>query len=306
MFRAIAVAVAAMLLVHVALYRWRMARIRAENGARLPLGPDGIVIGAETIDLRGSTSHAALLIHGFGDTPQTVRQLSVFLHDVHGWTVRAPLLPGHGRSLAAFDAHGITAWREMVHREYAALRAQYDTVVLVGLSMGGALATIEASRDPQLPALVLLAPYLTPPGRAERLAPLAGIVNLLVPYLGGGDREASIFDPEARARTLGSGAAPPKRVRDLVSIAHEARFAAAEVRAPTLLMHSRSDYRIPVPLAERHPAFFSGATVVEQQWLDGCGHVITVDYARERVWAATAAWLERFAGSPRRDTRRAG
>jgi carboxylesterase len=304
MFRTIAVAMAVTLLVHIVIYRWRMARTRAANGARLPLGPDGIVIGAEPIDLRASKSHAALLIHGFGDTPQTVRELATFLHDAHGWTVRAPLLPGHGRSLAAFDAHGSAAWREAVHREYAALRAQYDTVVLVGLSMGGALATIEAARDAQLTALVLLAPYLTPPARAERLAPLAGIVNLFVPYLGGGDREASIFDPDARGRALGSVAAPPKRVRDLVTIAHEARFAAAEVRAPTLLMHSRTDYRIPAPLARRHPSLFSGAAVVEQQWLDGCGHVITVDYCRASVWAATAAWLERFAGSPMRDSRR--
>lgn len=295
---------AAALLAHFIGYRWRMARARAADRARLPVGPDGVVLGAEAVSLDASKSHVALLIHGFGDTPQTVRSLAGFLHQTHGWTVRAPLLPGHGRSLAAFDAHGSAAWRDAVHREYLALRAQYETVVLVGLSMGGALATIEAARDPNLPALVLLAPYLTPPARAERLAPLAALVNLLTPYLGAGDREASIFDPVARAKTLGSGAAPPKRVRDLVMLAHEARLAAADVRAPTLLIHSRTDYRIPIPLAERHAAFFSSAEVLERQWVEGCGHVITVDYCRERVWSQTAAWLERYAGAPSRGTRR--
>lgn len=289
---------AAAALVHTAVYRWRLARVRAADALRLPVGPDGIIRGAETVELHASATHAALLIHGFGDTPQTVRQLAEHLHSVHGWTVRAPLLPGHGRSLAAFDAVGPGAWRTFVHEEYAALRARYGTVVIVGLSMGGALATIEAARTPDLPALVLLVPYLTPPSRAERLAPVAAAINLLLPYLRGGDRESSIFDPAARARALGYGAAPPKRVRDLVSVAHDARFAAADVRAPTLLIHSRTDYRIPAPLAERHPSYFSGADVVQMEWVEGAGHVITVDYCREQVWAATASWLAQYAGAP--------
>jgi carboxylesterase len=298
MLRAIAIGLTAAAAVHGAIYQWRLSRTRAADLTRLPPGPDGIIPGAEPVSLHASDTHAALLLHGFGDTPQTVRGLAEFLHFKHGWTVQAPLLPGHGRSLAAFDAVGSGAWRSAVQAEYAALRERYPTVVLIGLSMGGALATIEAAKAPDLPALVLLVPYLTPPARAERLAPMAGVINLMLPYLAGGDRARSIFDPEARAHALGYGAAPPKRVRDLVAVAHDARFAAADVEAPTLLMHSRTDYRIPVAQAEGHPALFSGARVLERQWVDGCGHVITVDYQREHVWATTAAWINRYAGTP--------
>lgn len=298
MFTALAIGCGALALVHTGVYRARMMRTRRTDATRLPVGASGIIPGAEPIDLRASATHAALLIHGFGDTPQTVRQLAQYLHDVHGWTVRAPLLPGHGRTLAAFDAKGSAAWRAALQKEYDALRATYPTVVLVGLSMGGALATLLAAADPALPALVLLAPYLTPPANAQRLAPLADLINLAVPYLKGGDKERSIFDPAARAQALGYGAAPPKRVRDLVAVAHDARFAAGDVRAPTLMMHSRTDYRIPAALAEGHPALFTHAAVCEQVWVEGCGHVITIDFCRETVWATTAAWLARFAGDP--------
>lgn len=298
MLRAFALVLAAATLLHVIAYRWRLTRTRRADRARLPVGADGIISGAEAITLHGSATHAALLVHGFGDTPQTLHMLAQFLHRSHGWTVRAPLLPGHGRTLADFDASGASDWRGAMHREYVALKAQYATVALVGLSMGGALTTLEAAQDDSLPALVLLAPYLTPPASAQRLAPLAGVINLLMPYLDGGDRDRSIFDPDARALALGYGAVPPKRIRDLVSVAHDARFAAADVRAPTLLVHSRSDYRIPVPLAESHPELFANAVVCEQKWVTGCGHVITVDRCREQVWALTAEWLERFAGSP--------
>lgn len=299
MLPVIAGGLSAAALLHAAVYRWRMSQARAADEKRLPVGRDGIVPGAEAVALEGSETHAALLIHGFGDTPQTVRGLAAYLHEVHGWTVRAPLLPGHGRRLADFDVHGSDEWRDVVHGEYTALKARYPTVVLIGLSMGGALATLEAAGDRELPALVLLAPYLTPPASAERLAPAAGLINLMIPYLQGGDKTLSILDPRARAETLGAGGAPPKRIRDLVAVAHDARFAAADVRAPTLLVHSRTDYRIPVALAERHAAFFSGAEIVEQVWVEGGGHVITVDFCREQVWSLTAGWLARFAGTPR-------
>ncbi|MCC7052586.1 MAG: alpha/beta fold hydrolase [Gemmatimonadaceae bacterium] len=302
MLRAIAAGSGTAVMLHAMRYRWLLARTRAAESARLPVGSDGIVPGAEPFTLPGSDSHAALLVHGFGDTPQTVRQLGDYLNRTHGWTVRGTLLPGHGRDLRAFDRCDATAWRTHVHAEYRQLRQRYDTVVLVGLSMGGALTTIEAAADPSLPALVLLVPYLTPPARAERLAPIAPLINLMVPYLRGGDRNASIFDPDARERSLGAGASPPRRIADLVAVAHDARFAAADVQAPTLLIHSRSDYRIPVPLAERHPGFFTAARVCEQRWMEGSGHVITVDFCRETVWAETAAWLARHAGAPRHRT----
>jgi carboxylesterase len=284
------------LAMHVVRYRSQLLRTRAADRQRLPVGPDGIVPGAQSIVLNASSSHAVLLIHGFGDTPQTLRGLASHLHDVYGWTVHAPLLPGHGRTLAAFDATRGDAWLTAVQQEYDELCRQYRTVALVGLSMGGALATLIAARDAALPALVLLAPYLTPPARAERLAPLAGLVALLMPYLRGGDRTASIFDPAARARSLGAGAVSPRRIRDLVAVAHDARYAAADVHAPTLLVHSRTDYRIPVAQAERHAGFFTSAVPCEQRWVEGAGHVITVDFGHERVWSATADWLEQYAG----------
>ena len=287
------------LLAHVIRYRVTMARTRAREAARLPVGADGLVPGAGPITLTGSDTHAALLIHGFGDTTQSLHLLAQHLHEGHGWTVRLMLLPGHGRGLVDFDTNGDKAWRTAVHDEYTALRRRHRTVVIVGLSMGGALATIEAAQHPDLPALVLLAPYLTPPASAERLAPLAGVVNLMVPYLKGGNRERSILDPAARARTLGAGVAPPLRIRDLVAVAHDARLAAAAVTAPVRLLHSTTDYRIPTSLAERHATFFTASAHCDQQWVEGGGHVITVDFCRERVFALTAEWLALHAGSPR-------
>ena len=111
MLGAIGIGAGAAALVHAGVYRWKRAQARRADLTRLPVGPGGIIAGAEPFELAGSPTHAVLVIHGFGDTPQTVRRLADHLHRAHGWTVRAPLLPGHGRTLADFDAHGSADWR---------------------------------------------------------------------------------------------------------------------------------------------------------------------------------------------------
>lgn len=61
-----------------------------------------VLKGAETIDLQEEGSHGVLLLHGFGDTPQTLALLARRLRKT-GYSVLAPLLPGHGRNLEAFE-----------------------------------------------------------------------------------------------------------------------------------------------------------------------------------------------------------
>ena len=279
-----------------------LAARRAERraAARLPLGSDGVVRGAGPIDLAGDgRGRAALLVHGFGDTPQTLAYLAAHLH-ARGWWVRAPLLPGHGRTLAAFRASGAAAWRAAVGAEYAALCGQHGaaSVAVVGLSMGGALASLVAAEaGDALPALVLLAPYTAMPPSVRRVAAVAPALGLLVPYLQGRGAR-SIYDPAEQPRSLAYGATPPALVRALAAVVRAARAALPRVAAPALVVHSRTDHRIPVDAARAAFAAL-GAAEKELLWLDGCGHVITVDYGRERVFDAVAAWLEaRVRGAP--------
>jgi esterase/lipase len=68
------------------------------------------------------------------------------------------------------------------------------------------------------------------------------------------------------------------------------------VAAPTLVVHSRTDHRISQEAARAAFATL-GASRKELRWLDGCGHVVTVDYGREALCGAVADWLD--AAAPR-------
>src|SRR6476620_1155539 len=92
---------------------WRVrAGERAERAYRAahPADAQGIAIGADSFLIEGSNGRALLLLHGSGDTPQTLRYLAERLNAV-GYTVYAPLLPGHGRSPREFTQVSADAYR---------------------------------------------------------------------------------------------------------------------------------------------------------------------------------------------------
>jgi carboxylesterase len=207
----------------------------------------------------------------------------------HGWAVRAPLLPGHGRSLDAFAASRAEEWIECARRELDELRSRYPAVSLIGLSMGGSLATILAGETGGVDAVVLLAPYLSMPTRLRRAATAHHLIGLVTPFLGGGG-DRSIRDPAEVTRNLAYRFTTPRLVYELSRVVARGRAAAPRVAAPTLVIQSRQDHRIPQDAAERSFALFT-ASQRRLIWTEGNGHVITVDYGRQAVFASVIEWL---------------
>jgi carboxylesterase len=269
--------------------RSRAHRLETLVAERLPVGASGIIPGAEAIALSHAGPRAALLVHGFGDTPQTLRYLARDLHAA-GWAVRAPLLPGHGRSLRDFAASRHGDWIALVRRDLDALRAEYPTVALVGLSMGGALATIVASMVPDLAALVLAAPYLGMPLSLRAFARFHRLAALAWPWVDGGAHGASIRDRTEAAGNLAYGVTTPALVAELRAVVREAWAALPRVPAPTLIVQSRGDNRVAPDVAVRALARLASAEK-ELVWIDEGAHVITVDFGRDRVSAAVLGWL---------------
>ena len=266
-----------------------------------PLGPGGIISGAESIDLASGRESAVLLIHGGGDTPQALYGLARHLY-ARGFSVRVPLLPAHGRELTALRAASANDWAEEIRKHFDELCATHEHVSVVGLSMGGALAIALAAQRQEVRALVLLAPYVDMPVLVRRLARTSRLWGWLFPYFStrGG---ASIRDPNAAAEALGHGILTPQALRAMAEVVKAAHKALPRVQAPTLIIQSREDNRIAPEVAERGFARL-GAQVKRFVWTKGAGHVISVDYGRERVFELTARWIERYQNPERRADRK--
>lgn len=238
--------------------------------------------------MQEGNSHGILLLHGFGDTPQTLGLLARYLHK-GGLDVRAPLLPGHGSSVEMFMKSRRADWLACAREELALMRASHDIVSIGGLSMGGALAAILASESRDVNALVLMAPYLDMPLPHKVASSLYWIWDsALGPRKGKNPR--SILDPEERAKNLGYGVFTGRLVYELWRLAIQARRSLRLISAPTLLLQSRADPRVAPSVAEHA---FSALGPVEKKlmWVEGGGHIITVDYGREKVFEEVKTWV---------------
>lgn len=275
--------------------------LERRQGGRRPYSGEGIMVGAEPIDLPLEGAHGVLMLHGAGDTPQSQAALARYLHE-QGFSIRAPLLRGHGRDLAAMRDVSADTWLEDVLAEFERMRRAHDRVSIVGLSMGGALAATIASQRDDVASLVLLAPYLEMPPLISRLASTAALWGWAVPYFSSRG-EASIHDPDAASRALGHGIMTPEALHALYEVVLRADGALPRVKAPALVIQSREDNRIPPESAERG---FARLGSIEKRfvWTVGAGHVITVDYGHQRVFELTANWLERHREPARARERR--
>lgn len=271
---------------------WRVRHLRAMEAItreRRRLGPDGIVIGGEGFELSRAGAPALLLLHGGGDTPQSLRYLAEGLH-ARGFHVFVPLLPGHGRSIRDFKRVTADNLTRAAREHYDRLRATHGWVGVIGLSMGGALAVQLAGDNRTLPALGLLAPYLAMPAKIERAARLSRLWGPFVPVVRSGDG-LSVLDPVERDRNLAYGVFTAAALRALYLTMRRAVEQLPNVSAPTLMIQSREDNRISVEDAERAFARL-GSRDKRLEWMTGAGHVITVDYGRDTVVAQLAAFME--------------
>jgi len=198
---------------------------------------------------------AALFIHGFPGSPAEMRGLAQTLYEA-GWSVQGILLPGLGADIATLPERRAADWLQAVDRSLVNLRQQHDPVLLIGHSLGGALALQTAARRPA-DALVLLAPFWTMGG-----GPLAffwPLIRLAVPRL----RPFRLFrpdfaDPQVRAglqallpgldlddpsvrQALADFSLPAQLVDAIGTVGKTGYRLAPHVRVPTLVVQGRFD-----------------------------------------------------------------
>lgn len=250
--------------------------------------------GAEGVYSAGRTEHAVLLLHGFGDTPQTFYRLIPTLESA-GLTVSAPLLPGHGTTVEEFNRSTAADWLAASRGALRSLQNTHENVGVVGLSMGGALAVVLAASE-RVSAVVLLAPYMAMP---------AGLAALAILHLAWGRfrgpaparSDRTILDPDERKKNLGYPHVTAHALHELWRLTRAANHSLRVVAVPTLIVQSRRDNRIRAEIAERTFRRL-GSTEKRLLLTHGGGHIITVDHGWRGVVAEVCAWLGAHPGQP--------
>ncbi len=202
----------------------------------------GIMKGAEPIFLKGSSKKAALLIHGFIGSPTDFAELPVLLNQ-KGLTVSVPLLPGHGTDPRHFSKTTAEELEQYVLNAYRGLKKEYEEVVLIGFSMGGALSILTAAKEP-VDKLVLLEPYLKIAHQWYYILSTEMYTKVfmrIIPYV----YRPYIFKQLNRKTSLpyivDYDFLPLKGAASAIELGRRALEAAPGLKVPTLVIHSRGD-----------------------------------------------------------------
>jgi carboxylesterase len=83
--------------------------------------------------------------HGFTGSPLSILPWAEHLAG-RGFAVTVPLLPGHGTTWQDLATTGWREWHGAFEQAYVDLAARTDECYVAGLSMGGAIALLTASR----------------------------------------------------------------------------------------------------------------------------------------------------------------
>lgn len=249
----------------------------------------------DAFDLVGDHDVGVVLVHGFTGTPYEVRYLGDQLARA-GFSVRAPLLPGHGTSLADLDATTWRQWTEAVERAVDAMRVRCARVAVVGQSLGGLLALHTAAHRRDVACVGSLAAPLWLEGLSARVAawttrgPLRRI--RAIPKFGGSD----VRDKRVKAENPCYPAIPTKALAQLLDFFGVVDAELAKIAQPVLVIHAHQDHTAPVACATR---IAEATRAVRVRLLDDSYHLIAADVERDIVAAEVVTFLRRHAVAAR-------
>jgi carboxylesterase len=243
-----------------------------------------ILPGAEPFHHDGSDV-GVLLCHGFTGTPQSLRPWGEYLAD-RGYSVRIPLLPGHGTTWQEMNQTRWEDWYAAVDTAFRELHEASERVVVCGLSMGGALALqLAQGHGPRISGLVLVNPAVKFEDPRTLLLP---VLKHVVGSLGaiGNDVKKPGVTELAYTRTPLKAAhsqlvAWQSVVRDL-----------PEVTQPLLLLRSPQDHVVPASSSALILSRVSSLDVTEIL-LEDSYHVATIDNDAKRIFDESAKFIER-------------
>ena len=244
-----------------------------------------VLPGAEPFLHDGSDDIGVLLCHGFTSTPQSMRPWGEHLA-AEGLTVRCPRLPGHGTDWREMNRTRWTDWYGCVVHELDALAARCATVLVGGLSMGGALALRLAQERAALVAgLVLVNPSVTTLRRELALLPVLSRVVASVPPVGN-----DIAKPGATE--LAYPRTPLRAANSLRELWRVVRADLPRVTQPVQVYRSAVDHVVE-PVNSRIVLDSIASTDTTDVVLPNSFHVATLDNDAQTIFTGSVAFARR-------------
>jgi carboxylesterase len=230
-----------------------------------------------------------LLSHGFTGSPASIIPWGRYLAE-QGFAVAVPLLPGHGTTWQDMTSTRYDDYYAAIEREFDALKARTDVVVVGGLSMGGCLTlTLAERRAGEIAGLVLVNPAVASTNKQLLLLPVMKHLVKAFPAIGNDIKKEGVVE-HAYPKT------PLKPLASMLEAWKQIRSDLAKVTAPVLLFRSAEDHVVDPSSAG---IILEGISSSDKQEvvLTNSFHVATLDNDAPAVFEESAAFIRRVAGA---------
>lgn len=247
----------------------------------------GVQPGAEAFSADGGPV-GVLVCHGFTGSPHTVRPWAEHLAAA-GFTVRLPLLPGHGTRWQDLSATGWPDWYAAVERAFDELSGRCQRVFVTGLSMGACLALrLAETKGDAVSGLVVVNPSLAPDTRLFLIAPVLKHVMSSLPGIAGDIKKPGGVEG-------GYTRVPTRAAATLPALWKLTARHLSEVTQPLLVYRSTVDHVVG-PGSMR--ILLKALPAAEVRPLANSYHVATLDNDAQEIFAGTVAFIAQHTPDP--------
>lgn len=246
--------------------------------------PVGLI---DDFSAQGSGSRARtgiLLLHGFTGSPASMRPWAEYLNNL-GYTVKVPLLPGHGTFPENLNKVKWAQWPARAEQDLNDLFATCDKVFIAGLSMGGGLTLNVATRfSEKLAGVILVNPMIHVPRMNSRLATVISLFQKMRTSVGDDIKRPGITE-------YGYDALPLVGVKEMLKMHEATRRELSKVACPVLLFHSKDDHVLPVSNTEIILKEISSAHKQRVELINSY-HVATLDFDQDLIHENSRVFIE--------------
>jgi carboxylesterase len=251
-----------------------------------------VMPGAEPFAFPGTGADArtgVLLVHGFTGTPMSMRPWGEHLAEA-GFTVRCPLLPGHGTRWQDANASNHEQWTATVGEAFDALAAECDQVFVAGLSLGGTLAIRLAELRPDdLAGLMLVNPALLTQRLDAKLLPFLARITPSWAPIASDIKKPGVVE-------LAYPKLPTRAMMQVRTLWAATRADLAKVTTPVIVFHSAEDHVVE-PINTRVLLDGISSTDTTEVVLQNSYHVATLDNDAPEIFGGSVKWMRKRTAS---------
>jgi carboxylesterase len=225
-----------------------------------------------------------VLVHGFTGSPASMRPWGEFLSS-KGYTVRVPLLAGHGTKAEDLNSVKWQEWPSKVKYELDELKKTCDSVFLVGFSMGGGtVLNVAAANNDALTGIILVNPWIHLKGMSVELAFLISRFYTMRTSVGDDIKRPGITE-------WGYDQTPTRGVYQALKMLRITRKNLGAITVPVQLFHSVEDHTLPVSNTEIILSEIGSDTKSRIELVNSY-HVAPLDYDQELIFQNSLTFIE--------------